>query len=50
MNEVSRLSTVVPTPLYKAIKVKCIENDRQIQDVVAEALQEWLARQSVAKP
>lgn len=40
----SRLSTILPTPVHKAIKIKAVETDRSIQDIVTEALEEWLAR------
>lgn len=43
-DEGSRLSTIIPTPVHKAIKMKAVETDTSIQDIVAEALEEWLDR------
>lgn len=40
----SRLSTILPTPLHKAIKIRAVETDRSIQEIVTEALTEWLKR------
>lgn len=40
----SRLSTVIPAQLHKVLKIKSVESGRSLQDVVAEALQEWVDR------
>jgi hypothetical protein len=40
----SRLSTVIPVELHKAIKIAAITDGRPLQDVITEALDEWVRR------
>lgn len=42
----TRLSTVVDAALYRQVKVTAILSGRSVQDVVGEALSEWVARNS----
>lgn len=38
------LSTRIPESLRKRVRIAALENDRDVQEVVAEALATWLAR------
>lgn len=38
------LSTRIPESLRKRIRIAALDNDRDVQDVVREALESWLGR------
>ncbi|MEI6621980.1 MAG: hypothetical protein WCP28_08750 [Actinomycetes bacterium] len=40
----SRLSTIIPADLHKRVKIAAITHDRALQDVIAEALADWLKK------
>lgn len=38
------LTARIPTELHRAIRIRALEEDRQVQDVVAEAIAAYLAK------
>jgi len=42
--ETSKLSALIPKEIHRRAKVYAAENERDLQDVVAEALEKFIAR------